>query len=210
MNQGYVTGTLYTGMEWISRIVYVNALWLLFTLMGGVIFGISPATAALFSITKKWVNGEEVPAVFTQFWQEYRFYFWRSQKISFVFGVAGILLFIDWHFFSQRQSNMNLIGKMLTVQLILLYAALLFYIFPVFVNGEYKMSRALKQAGFLALQAPFKTIFGLGSAAALLLLFITIPAVALLCAASSLAMWVWFYTERVIADKTGPIAGKIK
>lgn len=196
MNQGYVTGTLYTWMEWITKIVYINALWLLFTLLGGIIFGFSPATVALFRITKKWLDGEEVPAVFMQFWKEYRQFFLKSQKIGMMLAAVGFLLVIDFHFFSQGNSLTDWLGKMIAVQLLILYAAMLLYIFPLYIEREQEISSVLKEAFLLVFQAPLKTIFGLFSTMALGLLFITIPAVALLCGASSVAMWQVFYTEK--------------
>ncbi|MCL6574133.1 MAG: DUF624 domain-containing protein, partial [Bacillus sp. (in: Bacteria)] len=33
---------------WISNLVYINILWLTFTLLGGIISGIFPATIAMF------------------------------------------------------------------------------------------------------------------------------------------------------------------
>lgn len=198
MNQGYVTGTLYTGMEWVTRIVYINALWIVFTLLGGVLFGFSPATAALFSIVRKWTDGEEVTQLFSEFWKEYRQLFWKSQKIGLLLMVIGLLLIVDFQFFLQGNSTIGWLGKMITIQLIFLYAVMLMYIFPLYIDTKQQISNVFKEAFRLFLQAPFKTIFGLFSMMALGLLFVTVPAVALLCGASSIAMWQVFYTEKYV------------
>jgi len=202
MNQGYVTGTLYTGMEWVTRIVYINALWIVFTLLGGVLFGFSPATAALFSIVRKWMDGEEVTALFSEFWKEYKRFFRKSQKIGLLLMAIGLLLIVDFQFFLQGNSASGWLGKMITIQLIFLYAAMLLYIFPIYIDTEQRISVVFKKAFQLFLQAPFKTIFGLFSIMALGLLFMTVPALALLCGASAIAMWQVFYTEKyVLKDK---------
>lgn len=198
MNQGYVTGTLYTVMEWVTRIVYLNALWTVFTLLGGVLFGFSPATAALFSIVRKWTDGEEVTAIFSEFWKEYKRFFWKSQKIGLLLMALGLLLIIDFQFFLQENSTSGWLGKMITIQLIFLYTAMFLYIFPLYIETEQRTSVVFKKAFQLFLQAPFKTIFGLFSIMALGLFFMTVPAVALLCGASAIAMWQVFYTKKYV------------
>jgi len=35
-------------LEWIYRLAYINLLWILFTCLGGVIFGITPAVDSVY------------------------------------------------------------------------------------------------------------------------------------------------------------------
>ncbi len=50
--------------EWITKIAYLNLLWLGFTLLGLIIFGIFPATAATFTVARKWVTGYPDVAIY--------------------------------------------------------------------------------------------------------------------------------------------------
>ncbi|WP_396954475.1 DUF624 domain-containing protein, partial [Niallia sp.] len=41
----------------IAKLMYVNALWMGCTFLGLGIFGFFPATAAMFSVVRKWIMG---------------------------------------------------------------------------------------------------------------------------------------------------------
>lgn len=77
---GFV-GVLYRTSEWIMRLVYLNLLWIAFSLLGIVLFGFFPATAAMFSVVRKWIMGETDVRVFKEFWQTYRKEFWKSNRL---------------------------------------------------------------------------------------------------------------------------------
>lgn len=60
-----------------------------FTLLGLGVFGIMPATAALFAVMRKWIQGQDNVPVLKTFWQEYKGEFfvqicsalyWRSSE----------------------------------------------------------------------------------------------------------------------------------
>ncbi|BDG36084.1 DUF624 domain-containing protein [Saccharococcus caldoxylosilyticus] len=55
MPSGLLDGKLYRVCEWITRLACINILWMLFTLAGLIVFGIAPATVALFTIVRKWL-----------------------------------------------------------------------------------------------------------------------------------------------------------
>src|SRR5699024_8438852 len=52
---GFILG-YYRFSVWTLRLAYVNFCWILFTLLGLVLFGFMPATAAMFSIVRKWIG----------------------------------------------------------------------------------------------------------------------------------------------------------
>ncbi|WP_084028990.1 YesL family protein [Bacillus sp. J33] len=63
------------------RLVYLNLLWIAFSLLGIVLFGFFPATAAMFSVVRKWIMGETDVRVFKEFWQTYRKEFWKANRL---------------------------------------------------------------------------------------------------------------------------------
>src|SRR5699024_6009992 len=40
---------------WVFNVAYLNLLWILFSIIGLVFFGLFPVTAAMFAIVRKWV-----------------------------------------------------------------------------------------------------------------------------------------------------------
>ncbi|WP_045514978.1 DUF624 domain-containing protein [Neobacillus niacini] len=44
--------------QWITRLAYINLLWLFFMSVGLFVFGAAPSTAAMFTIMRKWIKGE--------------------------------------------------------------------------------------------------------------------------------------------------------
>lgn len=81
--------------EWVMRLAYTNLLWLLFTLLGLGIFGFMPATTALFSVMRKWIQGHEQVSVFQTFWKVYREEFVRSNVIGVVLVIIGTIIYVD-------------------------------------------------------------------------------------------------------------------
>ncbi|MFP7473041.1 DUF624 domain-containing protein [Niallia taxi] len=78
----------------ILNLVYVNILWVLFTLLGLGVFGIGPSTYALVSICRQWIRGNSVP-VFKTYWQYYKENFKESVIISWIYLFVGFVLVVD-------------------------------------------------------------------------------------------------------------------
>jgi hypothetical protein len=53
----------------ILRLVYINFLWILFSLLGLLIAGFFPSTVAMFTVVRIWVLGETDAAIFNMFWK---------------------------------------------------------------------------------------------------------------------------------------------
>ncbi|MBO1911160.1 DUF624 domain-containing protein, partial [Microvirga sp. 3-52] len=50
------------------ELIYINILWILFTILGLGIFGIFPATVSMFTIVRKIIVKEEKFKIFNTFW----------------------------------------------------------------------------------------------------------------------------------------------
>src|SRR5690625_6342583 len=51
-------GGFYTLANWIMRLAYVNILWIAFSLVGIIILGFFPATIGMFTVIRKWIQGD--------------------------------------------------------------------------------------------------------------------------------------------------------
>src|SRR5690625_7886567 len=95
-----LTGRFMKVCEVISRMAYVNLLWIFFTILGLGVLGIIPATVSLFTITRKWVMSEQDIPVFKTFWQTYRKEFIKSNMLGVILFEIVFLLYIDLAFLS--------------------------------------------------------------------------------------------------------------
>ncbi|WP_163536305.1 YesL family protein [Gracilibacillus sp. YIM 98692] len=68
-------------------LAYINALWILFTLAGLIVFGFFPATTAMYAVFRKRVMGDESIKVFRLFWSTYRREFIKGNKLGY-FGLS--------------------------------------------------------------------------------------------------------------------------
>lgn len=85
-------------MRWLrvgARLVLVNVLAVLGTLLGGVVLGVLPALAAAASVLAAVTAGEPPESVGRAFWAEYRAGFRRANRLGWPLLVVGALLAAD-------------------------------------------------------------------------------------------------------------------
>src|SRR5699024_2717653 len=119
---------------WVTRFTYVSILWVLFTILGLGIFGISPATAALFVITRKWVQKDIDIPIFKTFWEEYKQHFWKTNGLGLVLLAFGYVLSIEYIVLSNMDGFMYNIATLFVICQIVLYVIVLVYFFPVYAH----------------------------------------------------------------------------
>ncbi|MEW9674201.1 YesL family protein [Ammoniphilus sp. 3BR4] len=151
-------GGIYRISEWIMRLAYLNLLWICFTLAGLVVFGVFPATAAIFVVNRKWMMGELDIPVFKTFWSAYKTEFLKSNLLGLILVVLGFMLYIDYRFFMETQYAVLQMLYFPFLAFICLYSLLLLYAFPVFVHYEMKIFQVLKNALLVMILNPLPTI----------------------------------------------------
>lgn len=140
---------LYTLTEWITKFAYVNLLWIGFSLLGLVLFGISPSTVAMFAVIRKWLMGESDIPVFQTFWDTYKKEFLRSNGLGLVLAILAIIIYIDLFYIKINTSfQIPLYLIIFTIVITVLY------IIPVYVHYEVKFIQLFKNAFFIMLVNP--------------------------------------------------------
>ena len=157
---------LYNILEWIMKFAYVNILWILFTLLGGIILGFYPSTIAMFAIIRDWLHGKTELPIFKTYWIYFKRDFAKSNILGLIINVLIALIVIDVYYI---QTNMN---EQLTwthiplFSFMLLVILLLFYLFPSFVHYSLNLFQLIKNAFLIMLISPlnsFLMILCLGS-----------------------------------------------
>lgn len=152
--------------EWITRFVYLNMLWLLFTLAGVIGLGIFPATNATFAVARKWNMGEE-PPVFPTFVNVYKKEFGKSNLIGYSLLVLGMLLKYD------MQTFHPIVLKYLAGFFYFVYLLVLVYIGPVFAHYNTTIVKQLKFSLLIAITNPFKSLIMVSSVVGLIYFFLS-------------------------------------
>ncbi|MGO4936027.1 YesL family protein [Fundicoccus sp. Sow4_H7] len=77
------------------KIIYLNILWILFTILGLGIFGIGPATYAISKYLSRWLIYKEEPAVFKSFFTYYKENFLQSMLTSWIIIFIFYVLIVN-------------------------------------------------------------------------------------------------------------------
>jgi uncharacterized membrane protein YesL len=127
-------------------------MWIACTLLGGVLFGITPSTVALYTVARKTALGEEDIPVFSTFWRTYKAEFIKANMLGGFLIVLGLVWYIDLRFFGNFEGSVYSVLNMVMILVGIFYILLLFYIFPVYVHYEMKFFNYIKYTvafGFL-------------------------------------------------------------
>lgn len=187
---GFVGG-FYKVSEIIMRLAYVNFLWIIFTLLGLVVFGFFPASTALLTVCRKWIIGEMDLPVFQTFFTAYKKEFMKSNVIGIVFLLIGYIIYIDLSIIREAHGLIRVIY--FPVLLIFIgYLLTGFYLFPIIVHYDTKIFQAIRNSFMMMMMYPLSTIMMVFGTMAIYFLMTTIPGLIPLFAGSAFAfviMW---------------------
>ncbi|MBP3041698.1 YesL family protein [Bacillaceae bacterium Marseille-Q3522] len=149
---------IYRISEWITKLMYVNLMWIICTITGLGVLGIFPATSAMFAVTRRWVIGEKDIPVFRTFWQYFKADFIKVNILGYLLTILGVFLFIDLKFFQSIIHPVYSIISMIFVVLLFLYFVVILYIFPIYVHYDLKLREYIKYALIIAIGRPMQTL----------------------------------------------------
>lgn len=162
--------------EWIMRFAYTNLLWLLFALLGLGVFGIMPATAALFAVMRKWIQGQDNVSVLKTFWREYKAEFFRSNLIGAVLAIIGMIIYIDLAFIYPSHFLLHVLRFAIMI-FGFLFVSMLFYVFPLLVHFDWKKRLYVKFSLLLSVAYLQYTLAMLALTVALFFLLAYLPGI---------------------------------
>jgi uncharacterized membrane protein YesL len=194
---GWMKG-IYRFTEWVTRLAYVNFLWVIFTLTGLVLFGFFPATVAMFAVVRKWVRKETDVPVFTLFWKTYKADFLKSNLLGLLISFVGFVLYFN---FTVIEAAVVPAFKWLYIPYVMitvLYILTLLYIFPVFVHFNMKIKEVVKNAFILMAVSPLVTGSMVVLTGGLCFLFLQFPGVIPFFSGSLIAILLMFLSNNLL------------
>lgn len=151
-------GRAYLVMEWITRLAYLNIVWIAFTVMGLVVFGIGPATVSAFAVSRKWIKGETDFQLLPLFWNTYKEEFLKANLLVWPLLLAGAILYIDYQYLFFFEGVVFFLLLFVFVQMTIAYILVMLYVFPLYVTYRRKTFQYYKAALSLGFSSPFTSL----------------------------------------------------
>jgi uncharacterized membrane protein YesL len=189
-----ILGWMYKLCNGLMYVTYLNLLWIVFCLAGLAFF---PSTVAMFSVTRNWVIGKKDAPIFQTFWNTYKKEFWKSQCLGLLLLVIGVLLYVNFEFFSYQSSTFFSFGKVVILSISFIYSLTFLFFFPVYGHFQLPALTYIKNSIlFVCLHFVHALIILMGE-----ILFIGIllgtPALIFVFGGSLSALWITWISHKV-------------
>ncbi|MDA1475849.1 YesL family protein [Bacillus changyiensis] len=139
--------------EWVLRLAYLNMLWIGFSLGGLIIFGLAPATVAMFAVTRQWVLGRRDIPVFETFFETFKKEWGKSSILGLILLLITLLFYFDFKmavfYFGGQLAVLSLL-----VSLFIIYSIILLHICPIYVHYDMKQMEVLKYSFIIGFSQP--------------------------------------------------------
>lgn len=159
-------GLVMKGMVWLSDMVHLQLLWVLFTLAGLVIGGLFPATYALFAVQRQMIRKKSVGQLNKLFWKEYKANFVKANGLGLLSSLLVLGLYLYY------QSVINIVGPMRVVFSFVAIGVIVFAAMTVVLTGpvaahfELNIFQIIKHAVIIEVSCPIHTVAILAATAA--------------------------------------------
>lgn len=193
---------IYSILEKVTHLLYLNLLWIVFTILGLGVFGVFPATAATYTVTRKWLQGKTEIPIFKTFLNAYKKDFLKTNLLGFISIIVGLVLYIDFRFFQTSDHFIFQLLSFLFIFLFFVYFAVVIYLFPVFVTYEFKILEYIKYSFIVAIGFPLRSILLVLATAFILYLLTIIPILSLYFGASIFSIVTMKIAMKAFATET--------
>ncbi|MFF1830602.1 YesL family protein [Paenarthrobacter sp. NPDC058040] len=130
----------YTFFDTLLWIACLNILWIAFTLLGGVVFGIGPSTAAAHILVRDKVRGGATP-LFRRFGREYFRNFGKGNALGVPVLLVAAALFLNWGYFSAGRDLGSQFASVAVLLAMLFAAGAVCHLFPMFARYELPLAQ---------------------------------------------------------------------
>ncbi|WP_340082545.1 DUF624 domain-containing protein [Terribacillus sp. FSL K6-0262] len=176
---------------WITRFAHLNALFLLYTLLGLIVAGAAPATIAALQVSRRLLNGEEVKLHRT-FRQAYKQEFWSANKLGWLLLGTGFILYTNYLLIRQADGQLFFLVPFLFYVLIFCYMTVVFWSFPLLAHYKAGTFQIVRNAFIIGLTRFHMTLSIAVLLFALLYHSIGLPVLLLFfCFSVSAFGWMW-------------------
>ncbi|GGA40461.1 YesL family protein [Psychrobacillus lasiicapitis] len=152
-------GKLYWFVEFVTMLAVLQLMWIGLTLLGLVIFGVSPATVGLFGVMRKRMQGQdELRTLLKNYWVTYKKEFVNSNKIGVILIGIGYFLIINLQIALTMKGTYALFMLTVIVMISILYAVMSMNIFQVYAHYDLPFARYFSTSLLLSISFPLQVL----------------------------------------------------
>lgn len=179
-----IMGGFYRISEWIMRFAAINLLWLFcslpvlylgltllvnpdlnldffksWVLLVGIVspFTLVPASAAMFSVARKWVTGDPDVPLWRSYWRGYKENYLQSMLGGLIFLGLGVLLVINFFFYRGQTGIYQVVSIIFIVLMVMVLAAFINFL-CVTTHLHMKLMQIIKNSLLMTIGQPFNTL----------------------------------------------------
>lgn len=169
-------GKLYWFVEFVTMLAVLQLMWIGLTLLGLVIFGVSPATVGLFGVMRKRMQGQdELRTLLKNYWVTYKKEFVNSNKIGVILIGIGYFLIINLQIALTMKGTYALFMLTVIVMISILYAVMSMNIFQVYAHYDLPFARYFSSSLLLSISFPLQVLGSFIGLYVLYRIFLFIP-----------------------------------
>lgn len=175
-------------MNWITRLLYLQLLWVVFCLLGVVVGGVFPATFTMFGISRKWIREGTEFLVFPTFKKMYKESFFQANILGWWIVLLGFSLYYYFNLTSNFAGVLAIISIAILITLSILTIVTSLFIIPVYVHFDVRLLQVIRHAVAIAVTHPLHVIGLLTMVIVFYYLFLLVPGVFIFLGISSFAI----------------------
>lgn len=195
-------GKLYATVEFITLLAVLQLMWIGLTLLGLIIFGITPASVAMFTTLRKRLQGEDrLKLLVKTYWYTYKAEFISSNKIGMMIIAVGYFLTINFQIISTFQGMTGLIALTLFITISILYSVVVLNIFQIYAHYELPYFRYFAVSVLFSISYPLQMIGSIVGLTMLYLIFTWIPGLLPFFGVSVTALFLTWMSSNIFKKK---------
>lgn len=152
-------GKLYWFVEWITLLAVLQLLWTGLTLLGLLLFGVAPATVAMFTTLRKRLQGEEdLKRLVKIYWNTYKVEFIPSNRIGMILLSVGYFLTINFHIISSFHGLLGLLLLTAFISISIFFGIIVVNIFQLYAHYDLPTLRYFAASIIFSIAYPLQMI----------------------------------------------------
>lgn len=150
-------GRLMSFMNWIATLLYLQLLWMLFTVIGLIIGGFFPATFTVFGVARKYIRGQSDVPMYRTFVDMFKQSLGKANLLGWGVAIVGFSLYYYFNLVKSLPGIASSILIVIIITLALIYIMTALFLIPVYVHFDVKILEVIRHAIIIALSHPFHT-----------------------------------------------------
>jgi uncharacterized membrane protein YesL len=160
MRPGTLAARAWELVDVLTWIAALNLCFLVFSLLGGIIFGVAPSAVAASTLVRRRADGDIVRPI-THFWPVYKAEFGRANLLLIPVGLVVLALGFSSLYFNAGTDSLSAVLSGVAVVLLAFSVAVIALLVPLYCSYDLPLPRYLPAAVRLSLANPLMMVLNL-------------------------------------------------